>query len=374
MRHIRTGSPRRHQDRRGFTLIELLVVIAIIAILIALLLPAVQQAREAARRSSCKNNLKQLGLALHNFHDVYKEFPTAIRQEVFRDPRWAGLQQNDSGWGSGRDRWSYAVALLPQIEQKPLYDQFLANELGKTRPWNNRAFNRTRLPVLLCPSDPGSNFVHRSALGPISYHANRGDFWQSWTAWESRGVFGRGGRTVLNMAAITDGTSNTAAIAECKIGILSSKKVTEGIARDVGYFRGAPPSICLAEVGAGDLYTGNVMTNGWQIGWRWADSRTPYTSYEHLLPPNGPSCGRDGENDSFVTASSYHPGGVQVLMLDGSVRFVSETINAGNPTLTVQDMPGYAAGGNPQDYLGPSPYGVWGALGTSRSGEVLGDF
>jgi prepilin-type N-terminal cleavage/methylation domain-containing protein/prepilin-type processing-associated H-X9-DG protein len=361
-------------SRRGFTLIELLVVIAIIAILIALLLPAVQQAREAARRSSCKNNLKQLGLALHNFHDIYKEFPTSTHQEVFRDPRWAGQQQSDSGWGSGRDRWSYAVALLPQIEQKPLYDQFIASHLARTRPWHNNAFNRTRLSVLLCPSDPGSNFVHRSPLGPISYHCNRGDYWLDYGWWESRGVFGRGGRTVLNMASITDGTSHTAALAECKIGVQSSRMVTLGIATGVSGsgWDDQPPSDCLARVDPNTkLLTGSIQGGSWQVGWRWADAHHNYTAYFHMLPPNGPSCGSSGESHALISASSYHPGGCNVLFVDGSVHFISENINAGNPTGRMRDMPEFA-GGNPQDYLGPGPYGVWGALGTSRSGESLG--
>jgi prepilin-type processing-associated H-X9-DG protein len=89
-----------------------------------------------------------------------------------------------------------------------------------------------------------------------------------------------------------------------------------------------------------------------------------------MLPPNGPSCGNTGESWAIITASSYHPGGVNVLMVDGAVVFISETINAGDPTRTVQDMPQFA-GGNPQDYSGPSPYGVWGALGTAFGGESV---
>jgi prepilin-type N-terminal cleavage/methylation domain-containing protein/prepilin-type processing-associated H-X9-DG protein len=366
---------RRHIQRhwKGFTLVELLVVIAIIGILIALLLPAVQAAREAARRSQCTNNLKQLGLALHNFHDVYKEFPAATHQKLFQDPTYKDYRD-------GRDRWSYLVALLPYLEQKNMYEHFLSQQLGRTRPWHTtmpdgsvNTFTRARVAVWLCPSDPGSQYTHRNDLGPTSYHCNRGDYWLNWDWWECRGFCGRGDRTVLNMAMIRDGTSNTAALAECKIGVQGSRMVTEAFANNVASYNGAPPSLCLAQVGPGRMYTGSVETGGWQIGWRWADSRTPYTTYFHMLPPNSASCGQTAETWAIVSASSYHPGGVNVLFVDGSVRFISETIDAGDPTRTVQDMPGFA-GGNPQDYMGPSPYGVWGALGTSRSGETVGAY
>lgn len=360
---------RRGDARGGFTLIELLVVIAIIAILIALLLPAVQQAREAARRTQCRNNLKQLGLALHNFHDNYGEFPTATHQILLRNP---SSSLSNPSWGSCRERWSYAVVLLPYIERSSMYDDFLQNEWGKTCPWWNRQFNNTRIPVLLCPSDPQANYTHRNGRAPISYHVNRGDYWLDWHWWECRGVFGRGGKTVLNATAIKDGTSNTIAMAECKIGVLGSTKSTEAFARNVsGAGNGAPPSLCLGVVGPDGRFTGPVETNSWQIGWRWSDSRTPYTTFHVMLPPNSPSCGRRAESWAIVSASSYHAGGCNVLFCDGSVRFISEHIDAGDPTKTVRDNPDFppSLNGRPQDYMGPSPYGVWGALGTSRSGE-----
>ena len=368
-------------QRKAFTLVELLVVIAIIGILIALLLPAVQAAREAARRSQCTNNLKQLGIAMHNFHDTFKEFPCTACQTSLREPGYVGLPQD--GWGNGRDRWSYLTVLLPFFEQGAMHDKLMADHVGITRPWDtnmNRNSNfptdtpndltLTRMTTIICPSDAQANSTVGTDLAPTSYHCNRGDYWLGWNWHECRGVFGRGGKTVQNMAGIKDGTSNTMAISECKIGILGSKKVTEAIATGAGGANGAPPSLCVQMVGADKQYTGGVETGGWQIGWRWADAIVPYTPWYTMLPPNGPSCGVRGENWSIVTASSYHPGGCNVCMCDGSVRFMSETISAGDPTMTVQQMPQWG-GGDPQRYSGPSPYGVWGSLGTARGGEAV---
>lgn len=350
------------RKKTAFTLVELLVVIAIIGILIALLLPAVQAAREAARRTQCVNNLKQLGLATQNFHDTYKFFPSITHQDAF---------MNVIGGSANRKRrYSYLVLLLPFVEQEPLYNDAINNEISQNRvPWDgSRPFNKMRIPAFLCPSDGSKDYTHRNNLGPTSYHGNRGDYLVNWDWFECRGVMGRGDRVVHNFASITDGSSNTMFIAECKIGVRGSKKVTESFARGISTYNGAPPSLCLAAVGPGNLYTGAVE-DGWNIGWRWADSMTPYTSFHAMLPPNGPSCGQRGESWAIVTASSFHPGGCNVVFGDGSVHFMSETIDAGDPTLTVQDMPEWA-GGSPQDYTGASPYGVWGALGTSRSGEV----
>ncbi len=357
-------APRRRtiSTRRGFTLVELLVVIAIIGILIALLLPAVQAARESARRSQCVNNLKQLGLAMQNFHDVNKQLPTSLSQPM--------LAQN-GGWPGNSNRWSYLTVLLPYKEQQALYNNFIDNFAYTDVPWNGgSAFATTKVPGLICPSEEQQSYQEDDNVAPTSYHGNRGDYMVDNFWWECRGVFGMGGRTVLNYGMVSDGLSNTAAIAECKIGRAGDKRVGVGFATGVATNNGTPPSLCLAVVGPGNLYTGSVDTaSGYQfIGCSWSDGLHSYTQYFHMLPPNGPSCGQWIEGWSLISASSYHPAGVNVCMLDGSVRFINDSIDSGNPTLTVQQLSGYG-GGNPQEYMGPSPYGVWGAMGTTRSGE-----
>lgn len=363
---------RRGRCRRlAFTLVELLVVIAIIGVLVALLLPAVQAAREAARRSQCTNNLKQLSLATHNFHDTFGFLPSALRQKAWENP----LIPNN--WGDARDRWSYVTVLLPFIEQQPLYDQ-MAPHVGAPaaphRPWNDFPVTQTWLNGLVCPSDAGARSVPglNGGKSPVSYRGNRGDMWNSWSANEVRGIFGSGQHLRVTMATILDGTSNTFLMSEAKIGVQGSRRVGEAFARDVGHGGWGvfpPPSICLARIGANRELTGNIQTGNQQIGWRWADAHAVYTQWHVVLPPNSPSCGNAAEDWALISASSYHPGGVVVALADASVRFISETIDAGDPTLTERD---FAIDPNrPQDYGGASLRGVWGALGSSRGRESV---
>ncbi len=347
--------------RKGFTLVELLVVIAIIGILVALLLPAVQAAREAARRMQCTNNLKQLGLAVHNFHDTFKMFPSASHQPGFKDPVY-----ND--WRDGRDRWSYLCVLLPYVEQTAMYEELVSNHVGRTRPWSGNNLMRTKVSTFLCPSDSGGD-TKGNTLARNSYHCNRGDYWLDWNWWECRGVMGNGERLTLNFSAIRDGTSNTMLISECIIGVPGTRKVGQAFARDVGVSNGDPPAICAAREGPNNELLGTLQSPSWLCGWRWADAISTYTQWHPVLPPNAPTCGNHGESWALITASSYHPGGVNVVFCDGSVHFISETINAGDPTLSPRD---FAPDPNrPQDYLGPSLWGVWGALGSSRSSESV---
>lgn len=375
MSYLRLGDRGK---RPGFTLVELLVVIAIIGILIGLLLPAVQAAREAARRSQCTNNLKQLGLALHNFHDTYGRLPAANFEPNFAQPANSGHYVN------GSERWAFTVSILPYMEQKALYDDLAQNRIGKTDangnayvPWTNFAPTQTWINVFVCPSDAQSKRVPplNGGMTPCSYKCNRGDQWLGWDWHESRGVFGRGDKILVSFASVTDGSSNTIAVAEAIIGVQGSRKVGEAFANDVGAYNSAPPSLCLNQVGPNREFTGNIQGPGWLIGWRWADGRTPYTTFQPMLPPNGPSCGNNAEDWALVTASSRHPGGANVLFLDGAVRFISETIDAGDPTRTAtappSGFPPLVNPDRPQDYSGPSLYGVWGALGSAYGNESV---
>jgi len=357
--------------KRGFTLVELLVVIAIIGILIALLLPAVQAAREAARRSSCTNNLKQVSLAVHNFHDIYKKFPPSTNSLMMRTALSGGY-----GW----DRMGYLTHLLPFIEQKPLYDQVIAYTLTDKRPWSTGNFPdgtpcpyKTKISSLLCPSD--STAPSTGDVAFTSYHCNHGDISMNYDWWEWRGPFGNGERGECGFNGLVDGSSNTLMLAEICIGRTGSAAapVKGGIANGVNTNPDQPTAPCYARRGPNDMLTGacqeSMGDTGWGLGRRWGDSHAIYTQFFTWMAPNSPTCGNTGESWAIPTASSFHPGGVNVALCDGSVRFVSETINAGDPNAAIDFM-----GSRPQDYAGPSLRGVWGALGTARGKEPIGNF
>ena len=205
--------------------------------------------------------------------------------------------------------------LLPFIEQQPLYDQFMSSHLGTSVPWTTDALTRTKLSAIICPSDGAAMGVPTTDRQPTSYHCNRGDYRLNWDWHECRGVFGRGNRKFHTMGSIKDGTSNTMLISEAKRGVQGSRRVTEAVAIDWAWNNGGPPSECLARKGAGGLLTGNVSTNDWQVGWRWADAHSVYSQFHPVLPPNSPSCGVTGESYALISASSYHPGGVNVAMV-----------------------------------------------------------
>jgi len=338
-------------SRLGFTLIELLVVIAIIAILVALLLPAVQQAREAARRSSCKNNLKQIGLALHNYHDTHRAFPF----------RRGGPAHN------GGNRWSGFVHLLPFLEQGALFDAFMAQaDTGNSiQPWSEWTINGikpTTIPVsvLMCPSD--SNTEPPGGQAPSNYAFSVGDNWLLVNSSRPRGMFGY--RSKVRMRDLVDGTSNTIALAEV-VRPLANRQMGDVASGLTGPGLQSPNDCLAVWDDANDQFVSGqtVVGNGQKIGYRWADGGLCFTSYSSALPPNrGPSCATGGDaSNGMITSASRHAGGVQVVMADGSVRFVSENIDSGDPSATVPTG-------------GRSPYGIWGALSTKSGSEVIGEF
>jgi prepilin-type N-terminal cleavage/methylation domain-containing protein/prepilin-type processing-associated H-X9-DG protein len=294
--------------RTAFTLIELLVVIAIIAILIGLLVPAVQKVRESAARLQCQNNLKQLGLACHAYHDSYKRFP----------PGYTAAGAYSEGATDTAPGWGWAAYLLPYIEQAPLFRQ-----IDFTQPIQNQAAAQAVLPLLLCPSDQVNGaFTVSSAtgspvavLGPCSYAATVGSDASEVTDPTGNGVFYRNSKT--RIADIRDGTSNTVLIGD------------RAWAQTNGAWAGAP--------------SGAVVRPGQMNPWQ---TTTAAASVFGLVHNNWINIltDADGGLDDF---SSNHPGGVNLVFADGSVRFL--------PSITVD---------------GPQRLAFW-AMGTRAGGEVI---
>ncbi len=363
-----TDSPVLRRRRGAFTLVELLVVIAIIGILVALLLPAIQAAREAARRSECSNNLKQLAVACQNFHDTYGRFPVATNEREFMNYTGAPARPP-----ANYHRWSYLVALLPFMEQQALYEDFLTNQLGVSNPWSNTTLTMAKISAIICPSDSNASTAPGVNGGkqPTSYHCNRGDYRLNYDWDECRGVFGDGTKKYHTMASITDGTANTMLISEVKIGLRGSRKVGEAFANGWGFTNGGPPAPCLARELPDGTLSGSLQGGDWLAGWRWADSHSIYSQWHVVLPPNRPSCGNSGEDFAMITASSDHPGGVNVVFVDGAVQFIADSIDAGDPNAAEASSPLLVDPGRPQDYAGPTLRGVWGALGSSFGGESV---
>ena len=309
------SSPNRPtRVARGFTLIELLVVIAIIAVLIALLLPAVQQAREAARRTQCKNNLKQLGLAMHNYHDTMGRFPPGViwaNNQIYTGPRT-----------------TYFVMLLPYLDQGPLYnliDFNIANVM-----WcygNNAAAVKNVVPGALCPSDGMGGTQKNTNCGLHAVTNYMGFFGETLAdSFTRKSVFGanRG----ASLRDLTDGTSSTLLFGEYLTG--------SGLADD--WRGGMWPDLA----GFGLIHTRNTP-----------NSNSPDLLYPQWCPPglnlpqkNLPCVPGDGTTTDTATSRSRHTGGVHVLLGDGAVRFVSDNIDLN----------------------------TWRALGTMSGSEVIGEF
>ena len=341
--------------RKAFTLIELLVVIAIIAILVALLLPAVQQAREAARRTSCKNNLKQLGLALANYESTHGAYPMAMVGDATVSN---GNYVDPAGDGG---LWSPQARLLPYLEQSALFevaDLSLAYDEGVNIDSGVKWF---RVETLMCPSeindrgrnlndpDPGERYY------PLNYGYNAGT-WEVWNV-ETRtpgdGAFAV--NSAFDTSSFVDGTSNTIGFAEVKAYTAYNRDGSNGAA-DV--------PISIAEVE--DTIALGGSNKGDSGHTEWSDGRVHQSGFTTTLPPNSPVNVPDAKNAegrgdytscrenkscatatrAAITARSYHPGTVQAVMMDGRVIGLSDTI----------DLDAYRA------------------LGTRASGELVGEY
>lgn len=363
----------------AFTLVELLVVIAIIGILIALLLPAVQAAREAARRMQCSNSFKQFGLSCQTFHDAHKTLPSGMET------------------GGSWNVFSAHIVLLPFMEQSARYETIISEDkiLKDVDPndaslglavwdWidlgqvNNPASDHYRfrgfvnaISAMACPSDgASSNPCPRTNATVTNIMTCRGDRYSDsyanadWGRAAQRGIFGIGTNNRKNMSAATDGTSNT---------ILATETVSAGSSTESLRIKGgatilesltdtAAPYLCNDMRDPNDR-TMMIGTALYGARGQFNDGRPFITGVCTVLPPNSPSCGNNipggGDNSSGVfSASSNHTGGVNAGLIDGSVHFVSDTIDSGNMTLV-------------EVRQGKSPYGLWGNLGAMESGQAV---
>ncbi|MEL6104778.1 MAG: DUF1559 domain-containing protein [Planctomycetota bacterium] len=406
--------------RRGFTLVELLVVIAIIGILVGLLLPAVQAAREAARRMSCSNNFKQIGLAIHNYHSTYKRIPIQLTGTA------RGFNGNIT-YNSSRLRLSYLVGLLPFFEQQAVWESISApsTELAPgimtmptlvnngvwppmgPAPWRQQyAPWATSIPTLRCPSDPGIGVQ----LGRTNYAASYGDsynyawtggknengfvqnsnndlFDENWMATRAqagqRGFFR--GRTQMRFRDVLDGLSNTVACGEIATS-LGQRDIKGDYVREVavGFPGGGShigvPINCAQGIhidpdrpnfysAPPDANVNGGVNNG--RGARWADGQIAYSGVQTILPPNSPSCVRNNSdgNSGFFSVSSRHQGGAHILMGDGAVIFITDSVEAGDQTEPTVCRNGPAGFENIAGVQ--SPYGLWGALGSRANGETI---
>ena len=333
--NIQAFSPR-NRHRTAFTLIELLVVIAIIAILIALLLPAVQQAREAARRVQCKNNLKQFGLALHNYVDVHSAFPPACV-----------LLLNQVS-----DSYSAQARLLPYLDQANLQSLIDFSKSYSQQP----QVSQTRVAMFLCPTEVNDRSNTSAALTyyPVNYAMNFG----TWFAWSpangSTGDGAFGVNSKFRPGNYTDGMSNTIAMAEVK--------AYQPILREGGNpstLNAAPPTAPADVLAYSGTYDPTLAHSQWVSG------MLTHTGMTTTFPPNTPVTYMNGSTPvdvdlissrlglsatlptyGVITARSYHTGIVQVLLMDGSARAVSNNIDRT----------------------------VWRSIGTRAAGEVVGEF
>jgi prepilin-type N-terminal cleavage/methylation domain-containing protein/prepilin-type processing-associated H-X9-DG protein len=386
--------------RHAFTLVELLVVIAIIGVLIALLLPAIQAAREAARRSQCLNNLKQLGIAVHNYNDVHQSLPSG--RSGMNALTANSSNNHDCCWGP----WIFMMPFMEQSSLFELYNSCITKTYtggGTTTdarspgymfpPWHysHTTYNACnpdyrnilggQIETMKCPSDGNVNFFYQTSANLAtdlsdtslsknamrSYVYNRGDWIRTGgnnnyaktgaSLGMIRGPFGNG--IWFKLSIVTDGTSNTLAFSESAITPRNNATTIRGgavlIVVDDDLMN---PSLC-SQSKDGKYYKNplpsGVTTANAEVGFMF-DGRN-HAGFTTVLPPNSPSCFRSNAcNWGISTPTSYHSGGVNAVFLDGSATFISETIDAGK----VSDVQGAE---------GHSVYGVWGSMGSKNGGE-----
>jgi len=396
------------RSRKGFTLVELLVVIAIIGVLVGLLLPAVQAAREAARRMSCSNNFKQIGLAIHNYHAAYNQMP--------QQGSGTGLAIGNpyETPGANEYRLSFLVGITPFIEQQAIWEQIsnpyqttggTFQSMGPLPSLSLAEYNPnpylpwiTDIAGYRCPSDPGRGLP---SMGRTNYAACMGDATHSCSrendAYEDSNGDTNSTRASYSSAAargafiyrkstrfrdILDGLANTIMCGEIISDLgdndIRSQIWTRGTRTasqwDTGgalRCRGAidpdrPKFWNPSATGVGNLFANSeeVRGNKWMCG------IVLYTGFHTILGPNTELCIHGNQHEeAIVSTSSRHQGGAHVLMGDGAVKFITDSIDAGDSNSAQVTVHNYLPPGS------GSPFGLWGELGTRAAQEVLsGEF
>jgi len=342
------------RSQRGFTLIELLVVIAIIAILMALLLPAVQQAREAARRTQCRNNMKQIGIALHNYHDVNRMFPPFFVNDDAFGTNYMRIAE------SAPKRANWLVMLLPYLDQAPLYNEWDFSASADSNPGRS-----VRVTTFICPTDTYTDTPCSLGSGDWA----RGNYGMNTAAWSlsllggpywdedaRKPVGGIGGvNFCVRIRDITDGTSNTIGVDELRAGV-----------NDID-IRGCWAMPGIGAAGTGAMTHGDAGPNANHVEGGGDDIETcqaaglwiPYPPDTMPFALRSMTCYQQAINvTNQATSRSLHPNGVNVLLCDGSVQFVSNNIDSywekAHVLSTVKDQ-----------------IGIWQALHTRAGGEVV---
>ncbi len=407
---------RKRSVANGFTLVELLVVIAIIGVMVGLLLPAVQAAREAARRMSCGNNFKQIGLALHNYHAAYNRLPVncggTTEASTVTNPRcWDGTDVTN------RSALSALVGLTPFMEQQALWEQISSPMVGRVdggtgapggsaaSPWPAMGPSpdrqqyipwMTEIAGLRCPSDPGkgpdksgrTNYgmcigdcpgagdMQGGALDCGNMTPKTGGNAGNYQI-RDRGFFGH--RDYKTFGNVLDGLANTIAMGEIATNRKDRDKRTTRFpgnqnggssaiiqdnpnwCQDNNKIDPARPNFWIAGLSG-------LSDDRYSRGGSWAHGWHGITGVFTVLPPNRELCGFEGaEHSGIYSTSSLHQGGTHVLMGDGAVKFITDSIEAGNSRFGLV-RPGGAGGQAPGSN---SPYGLWGSLGTRDSKETI---
>ncbi len=342
----------------GFTLRELFVVVTSVGILLAILVPAIRSASEASRRMSCSNNFKQIGIGIHNYHSAYKVIPAAMSGTAWNEFRLSGL-----------------VAMAPFLEASPFWET-VANPMvvgGKDFPpmgpvpWESAYPPWAKdIATYRCPSDWRTG----PSLGRTNYTFSVGDrvrdLYSSTDRNEIRGMVGS--VEYMKFRDVLDGLANTIMMTE--IGSEHGQRIQGQFSTGHPALLADSPADCLKSVDPKTpmAYVNSATLNELGRGGAFADGSGGFSLVQTILPPNSPSCaiGNDGPFSGVFSAGSYHPGGCHVLMGDGAVIFMTNSIHSGDPKapspVFVRDPDGIAIG---------SPYGLWGELGTRAGHEAI---